>query len=1104
MNTKTPIKKFYSPFCGLLALAIAGVPGLHAQDDDEAEEVFELSPFSVAADDDKGYVATTTLAGTRLKSQLRDLAGAIQIVTSEFLEDTTATGTEDLFLYTTNTEASGPDGNFGNGGAERRNPNSTRVRGLANPDRTRGYFLTDIGFDTYNTDRVAIAKGPNAILFGLGSPAGIVNNNLKQAKFEDSNEIQLRYGSWDSFRMVMDFNRELVEDKLAVRLIGLNDETKFKQKPAFQDDRRMYGAIHYRATEKTTIRANFEVGSRTASRPNTSSPTSNIPSWISTGMATTTGASGQSGFSGFGGNRNAQYIYDGPAATQPSLGFDPDPATSGPDGIRRVHYTARTIEDEGQSGFSNGVLTDENGWVFDFRNQSLSGLDNTQDYSFDARNITLEHRFTENAGIEIAYDDQVYESFSRDRVGNNINVDVSTFLPYLINDGMGGSREPLNPNVGRPYVTMTENMRGAETERSATRITGYYDLDFAENSDDMRWLGRHVFTGVFTEQRRDVLNYRNAYGSTVTGEHEQVLEANRNRDFTSSSWDRRSQGKRYLGPAITGIPSSGTVAQGVLTGGTPRLNEFQAWMYDSQADPIVPGHNGAYRIVNSTLLLDPITSGSLDRQDIDSLAFTGQSYFLNNNLVATYGWREDDASSYRDVADQTSDNIALLETLGVSNVPDSTTKASVFSWGAVAHMPRDLADKIGLTFSAHYGISENFVPSPGRITLLSQPHPDPAGETTEYGFSIGTAEGKFNLRVNKYETISLNQTDGALGSASIPNWERLFYNNVRNSLQEREPRDPSVPPEVYNTWAADDPRLWPNNILWADTYTNPPQGMMDAFWNPTNPDPSPGGTPQVSDSPNSNVTGVSDFQSKGLEIEGVWNPNSSWTFAFNAAQQEVVKTNVLQSYREYFDIREPQWLAMGDLVARPNTYQNYSDLNGNGVPDPGEPSTAQTIYQRTRTVQWPRLLRETSQEGRSSNEVREWRFNLVTNYRFPEDSNLKGWSVGGAFRWQDDVGIGYRNGTATEAELGVVGVGELGIADVTQPIFGPTEQNVDIWFAHRRKILNDSVDWKIQLNIRNALDNDDLIYTAVNPDGLPTRVRLVNPMNFRLTSTFKF
>jgi hypothetical protein len=178
------------------------------------------------------------------------------------------------------------------------------------------------------------------------------------------------------------------------------------------------------------------------------------------------------------------------------------------------------------------------------------------------------------------------------------------------------------------------------------------------------------------------------------------------------------------------------------------------------------------------------------------------------------------------------------------------------------------------------------------------------------------------------------------------------------------------------------------------------------------------------------------------------------------------------------------------IVARPNTYQN---------------ATVQDIYQRTRTVQWARLIPQIESEGRISPEIRKWRYNIITNYRFDDDSALKGWSIGGAYRWQDEVAIGYRNGTVDAgAKYGVAGLADVNVVDVTSPIFGPSEENLDIWLAHRRMILNDSVDWKIQLNIRNALDNDDLIYTSVDSDGVPTRVRIMNPMNFRLTSTFRF
>jgi hypothetical protein len=227
-----------------------------------------------------------------------------------------------------------------------------------------------------------------------------------------------------------------------------------------------------------------------------------------------------------------------------------------------------------------------------------------------------------------------------------------------------------------------------------------------------------------------------------------------------------------------------------------------------------------------------------------------------------------------------------------------------------------------------------------------------------------------------------------------------------------------------------------------------------------------------------------------MEIEGVWNPNRNLTLAFNVAKQEVKKNNVLQSYREYFDLREPQWLAMGHLIARPNTYKN---------------ANPQTIYQRTRTVQWARLIPQIAAEGQPSHEIREWRANFITNYKFDDDSKLKGWSVGGAFRWQDEVAVGFLDGTVDgQTEYGVDGLGSFSVADFSQPVFGPAESNLDVWFAYGRKILNDKVGWKIQLNVRNVLDNDDLIITRVDFDGLPTRVRILNPINYRLTTTFDF
>ena len=116
------------------------------------QEVLELSPFQVTAEAFKGYYASQTLAGSRLKMNVDEIASSVQIITPEFMQDVGATNLNQLFLFTTSTEASGINGNFSdfNVGttstgdqSSRVNPQgSQRVRGIAGADLTRNYFLS--------------------------------------------------------------------------------------------------------------------------------------------------------------------------------------------------------------------------------------------------------------------------------------------------------------------------------------------------------------------------------------------------------------------------------------------------------------------------------------------------------------------------------------------------------------------------------------------------------------------------------------------------------------------------------------------------------------------------------------------------------------------------------------------------------------------------------------------------------------------------------------------------------------------------------------------------------------------------------------------------
>lgn len=261
----------------LLSLGLL-IPPLFAQQEDE-EPVYDLSPFTISEEETIGYQATTTLAGSRLKTNLRDVGAAVSVVTKEIFDDTGATDGATILSFMANTEVSGPNGNFADVSftASRPNPseqqrmpqNAQRVRGLAKASLTRGFFLTDIPFDSYNSDRVTVNRGPNSLLFGIGEPGGVINNAVNGASIgQDFGELSVRVGERGSYRTTIDYNKVLIEDRLALRFSALNENTEYQQRPTYERDERFYLALNFTLFQnegsdffdKTVLRGNFEQG----------------------------------------------------------------------------------------------------------------------------------------------------------------------------------------------------------------------------------------------------------------------------------------------------------------------------------------------------------------------------------------------------------------------------------------------------------------------------------------------------------------------------------------------------------------------------------------------------------------------------------------------------------------------------------------------------------------------------------------------------------------------------------------------------------------------------------------------------------------------------
>jgi len=258
------------------------------------EETIVLSPFVVEASEDQGYSAKDTLAGTRVRTELKDIASAISVVTQQFLKDTGAKNSADLLVYTPSTEVAGIRGNFsGVAGTgiyqENTISNTTRVRGLDQADNTRDYFLTDIPWDGFNVGRVDLQRGPNSILFGIGSPAGIINTSVNDASFKTAYNVENRIDQYGSVRNSINLNQELVKGVLAIRVAAVKDNELYEQNPAFNNSTRWYGALRFDPKlfgpdNHTSIKIKYEDGKVTSNNPRSIPPGDNITPWFKTGV----------------------------------------------------------------------------------------------------------------------------------------------------------------------------------------------------------------------------------------------------------------------------------------------------------------------------------------------------------------------------------------------------------------------------------------------------------------------------------------------------------------------------------------------------------------------------------------------------------------------------------------------------------------------------------------------------------------------------------------------------------------------------------------------------------------------------------------------------
>ncbi|HSH09790.1 MAG TPA: TonB-dependent receptor plug domain-containing protein, partial [Oceanipulchritudo sp.] len=194
-----------------------------------SSEVFELSPFEVSTSDDRGYYASNAISGSRIAVPIQDMPLTIEVVTSEFIEDTGATDLRDTLKYSagillqSQNDAFGSFDNLGNvnnpeGATGDKGDSSFKIRGFVVENTLRNGFRRQNATDTINIDRVEVIRGPSALLYGVGNFGGVVNYITKTPLPEFQEQFLVSVGSDGYQRASMDTTGPLFSDKLGYRL----------------------------------------------------------------------------------------------------------------------------------------------------------------------------------------------------------------------------------------------------------------------------------------------------------------------------------------------------------------------------------------------------------------------------------------------------------------------------------------------------------------------------------------------------------------------------------------------------------------------------------------------------------------------------------------------------------------------------------------------------------------------------------------------------------------------------------------------------------------------------------------------------------------------
>lgn len=427
--------------------------------EDEAPVV--LSPFVVETSQDVGYLAQNSLAGSRMNTKLTDLAVPTTAFTLELLQDIGTTSVDELVEYMASSRTDFPEGENIYWGDDRQR---FRIRGLPAFNYSVNFFESSLRLDVFNTERIEQSRGPNSILFGLGSPGGVVNVSTKKANVSRTfTSVEQRFSDNDGLRTVLELNTPLRKDVLGFRLVGVRDHENSWRHHEYDNQDRLFATLGWRPFEKTRLDVEWEHGLVDKSTALPRGPIDAYSIWAATGKTLS----------------NTPNAALGIARLTTANRLSIDTTTGAVSNVRNTNTTVvRSV------GGVNAYVNDFS--VFQKEAVIANGPAFSQRTNYTRGTAILSHTFTPELSVELAAN---YQKSHHDNIrgaGNNtLQIDTTVTLP---------NGQP-NPNAGRAFTEGSPINSLADDLNKDLRASVAYELKLGR-------LGTHNIAALY--QRSEI------------------------------------------------------------------------------------------------------------------------------------------------------------------------------------------------------------------------------------------------------------------------------------------------------------------------------------------------------------------------------------------------------------------------------------------------------------------------------------------------------------------------------------------------------------------------------------------------------------------------